>query len=134
MATKRRSEAQSWVQAAAAILKKREGPSFPGGLVIVESPFAGNVRLNRRYLRACLLDALIREEYPFASHAIYTQVLDDTKPADRSLGIRAGLAWAKKADATAVYADLGISSGMALGIQNENEAGRLVTVRYLGGT
>lgn len=119
---------------AAAILGKREGPSFPGGLVIVESPFAGNVRLNRRYLRACLLDALIREEYPFASHAIYTQVLDDTDPAERNLGIRAGLAWAAKADATVVYADLGISPGTARGIQDANEAGRQVAVRYLGGS
>lgn len=124
----------AWVTRAAAELARRDGPSWPEGLVIVESPYAGNVTRNRRYLRACLRDSLRRGEFPFASHGLYTSVLRDTVPGDRELGIRAGLAWGKHATATVVYTDLGISSGMARGIQAANEAGRFVATRTLGGT
>lgn len=109
--------------------------------VIVESPFAGDVERNTRYLRACLADCLARGEAPFASHAIYTQpgVLDDNDPAQREIGIAAGFAWRDLADATVVYTDLGISNGMRRGIE---DAARLcrgpahdhaVEIRQLGG-
>jgi hypothetical protein len=123
----------AWVRVAGEWLARRDEGSYTDGLVILESPFAGNERRNRAYLRACLRDSLTRGEHPFPSHAVYTQVLDDSKPDERSRGIQAGLAWAKKADATVIYADLGISSGMARGIQDANEQGRQVAVRYLGG-
>lgn len=42
-------------------------------LVIIESPFAGDVVRNLRYLRACMRDCLRRGEAPYASHALYTQ-------------------------------------------------------------
>src|SRR6185436_19297995 len=86
-------------------------------LVLVESPYAApwfwQRWLNRRYARACMKDALKRGEAPFASHLLYTQagVLKDKVLPERSLGIRAGLAWGKRADATAVYVDRGISPG-----------------------
>jgi hypothetical protein len=102
--------------------------------VIIESPYAGNVRRNRRYLRACLRDSLRRGEFPFASHVLYASVLRDDDPTEREQGIRAGLAWGLKADAAVVYADLGISSGMARGIQAAHEAGRPVGRRLMGGT
>lgn len=40
-----------------------------------------------------MLDALDRGEAPYASHLLYTQMLDDTIPAERELGIKAGFAW-----------------------------------------
>lgn len=48
-------------------------------LVIIESPYAGDVDRNLEYLRAAMRDCLKRGEAPFASHALYTQpgVLDD---------------------------------------------------------
>lgn len=68
-------------------------------LVIIESPYAGPtpeaVAANVAYARACLLDSLLRGEAPIASHLLYTQVLDDTVPVQRALGIAAGLAWRK---------------------------------------
>lgn len=96
--------------------------------VIIESPYAGNVEMNLRYLRACMADCLARGEAPFASHGLYTQpgVLDDTKPDERTLGIEAGLAWREWADATVVYTDLGITPGMQAGI---NAARRDVGLR-----
>jgi hypothetical protein len=89
-------------------------------IVIVESPFAGNVELNLAYARAALHDCLLRGEAPFASHTIYTQpgVLDDTKPNERTLGIEAGFAFRYAAAKTVVYGDLGMSRGMQLGIEH----------------
>lgn len=112
--------------------------------VIIESPFAGGVPLdkfrqhtahlaagthgcwvdhaateydlrlsrNRAYLRDAMRDCLLRGEAPYASHGLYTQVLDDRIPTERELGITAGLAWQPVADAVVVYTDLGISEGM----------------------
>lgn len=82
--------------------------------VIIESPYAGDVERNLRYLRACLADSLARGEAPFASHAIYTHpgVLDDTKPEERRKGIEAGYVWWNSADAVVFYEDLGWSHGM----------------------
>lgn len=102
-------------------------------LVIVESPYAGNVLRNLAYARLALLDCLRRGEAPFASHLLYTPegVLDDLKPDERKLGIEAGLAWGDKADATIVYDDLGISLGMQLGIDRAKAAGRPVEWRRL---
>ena len=41
--------------------------------VIIESPFAGNIRKNINYARKCMKDCLMKGEYPFASHLLYTQ-------------------------------------------------------------
>lgn len=102
-------------------------------LVIVESPFAGEVELNQTYARAAMADCLARNEAPYASHLLYTQpgVLDDLKPEERSLGIEAGLAWGKKADATVVYVDRGMSNGMKAGIARAEAEGRTVELRSL---
>lgn len=102
-------------------------------LVLIESPYSGDVQHNLRYLRAAMHDCLARGEAPYASHALYTQpgVLDDAVPEERALGIEAGLAWGAKADITAVYADLGVSEGMKLGIERAYREGRPVTYRSL---
>lgn len=88
--------------------------------VIIESPYAGDVERNLRYLRACLRDSLLRGEAPFASHAIYTQpgVLDDHNPEQRRMGIEAGFAWWTGADAVVFYTDLGWSPGMLAAKEN----------------
>lgn len=103
--------------------------------VILESPYAGDVDRNTRYARACMADCLARGESPFVSHALYTQpgVLDDTVPAERRLGIEAGFAWRSVADATVVYADLGITPGMAYGIEHAERCERDIEYRRLGG-
>lgn len=87
-------------------------------LVIIESPYAGDVEANVEYARRCVRDSLERGEAPIASHLLYTQpgILDDDVPAERQWGIDAGLAWRKVADASVVYSDRGITSGMQHGI------------------
>lgn len=83
-------------------------------LVIVESPYAGDINRNIKYARECLKDSLLRGESPIASHLLYTQkdVLDDNIPSERKLGIDAGLAWKKVADLHVFYIDFGMSNGM----------------------
>ena len=102
-------------------------------LVLIESPFAGDIARNVLYARACMIDCLQRGEAPFASHLLYTQILDDSRADHRALGIRAGLEWGKAAESTVVYEDRGVSPGMKIGIRVAIEAGRRVEYRRLGG-
>lgn len=104
-------------------------------LVIVESPYAGEIEANVDYARAAIRDALSRGEAPIASHLLYTQpgVLRDEDPRERQWGIDAGLAWGAVAHATVVYTDRGISRGMEYGIANAEHAGRPIEYRTLPG-
>lgn len=80
-----------------------------------------------------MADSLKRGEYPLASHLLYTQqgILNDSIPAEREMGIKAGLEWAKHADLTAVYLDKGITKGMREGIENAKKAGRRIEYRKI---
>jgi len=104
-------------------------------MVIVESPYAGDVSGNTTYARAAIRDCLMRGEAPFASHLLYTQpgVFRDSEPEERKRGIDAGLELAKRADLTAVYIDLGTSHGMTQGIEAARQAGRPIEYRSLPG-
>ncbi len=112
--------------------------------VILESPFAPpkgtpietwQLELDRNltYARACLRDSLLRGEAPIASHLLYTQpgVLDDTKPAERTMGIEAGLLWGAAAEASVVYLDRGMSDGMRYGVRRALDEGRPIEFRTL---
>lgn len=88
--------------------------------VVIESPFAGDtieqVDRHLEYAQAAMLDCLQRGEAPFASHLLYTQVLDDNEDEQRGLGMIAGFTWGACADLVVVYQDLGLSPGMVAGI------------------
>lgn len=101
-------------------------------IVIIESPYAGDIARNKAYARACLLDSLKRGEAPFASHLLYTQVLSDGIPEERSMGIEAGFAFRDVANLTAVYVDLGISDGMVKGIEDAKKKGLPYEFRTIG--
>ncbi|MDP3966008.1 MAG: hypothetical protein Q8Q04_00570 [archaeon] len=106
-------------------------------LVIIESPFRGEnyeeTAINILYARACVHDSLLKGEFPFASHLLYTQdgVLDDKIEEERMLGINAGVAWGKIAKKRAVYQDRGISKGMEWGIRAAEKEGQLIEYRSL---
>jgi hypothetical protein len=102
-------------------------------LVIVESPYAGDVEENVKYGRACVRDSLLRWEAPIASHLLYTQpgIFDDAVLEERQRGVAAGLAWCRVADACVVYTDRGISAGMYTGIDAAHAAGIPVEYRTL---
>lgn len=103
----------------------------PPALVIIESPYAGNVEQNTAYARSCLLDSLQRGEAPIVSHLLHTQVLDDRNKFERKWGIEAGLAWYAVAGICAVYTDYGISDGMKAGIARAELHGVRVEYRRL---
>jgi hypothetical protein len=102
-------------------------------LVILESPYAGDVAANEDYARLCVRDSLLRGEAPIASHLLYTQpgILDDTKPMERQLGINAGWAWLRVAEGSVVYLDHGISDGMKGGIRAAENAGLIIEYRKI---
>lgn len=104
-------------------------------LVIIESPYAGDVDANVDYARRCVRDSLSRGEAPIASHLLYTQpgILDDLVPAERQWGIDAGLAWKAVASASVVYTDRGITKGMQYGMAAATAAGIPVEMRALPG-
>ena len=103
--------------------------------VIVESPYAADtpsgIARNLDYLRDCAMDCLHRGEAPFASHALYTQWLDDSMPGERRLGIEAGLAIGARLEKTVVYTDLGITPGMRQGIDRAERESRPIEYRNL---
>lgn len=84
--------------------------------VIIESPFGADtpeqLERNLIYAKACGLDSLRRGEAPFASHLFYPQILFDSEPEERELGITAGYAWTEVAQDVIFYTDLGWSNGM----------------------
>lgn len=104
-------------------------------LVIIESPYAGDVEANVDYARRCVRDSLSRGEAPIASHLLYTQpgILDDNDPIERQWGIDAGLAWRAVAQASVVYIDMGgVSRGMEYGIAAAKAAGIPIEYRSIG--
>lgn len=104
-------------------------------LVIIESPYAGDIEANVEYARRCVKDSLSRGEAPIASHLLYTQdgILDDEIAEQRTLGIEAGLAWRRVADLSAVYIDRGLSPGMKQGVFAAIDAGVAIEYRTLEG-
>ena len=104
-------------------------------LVILESPFKAATEVdtirNRRYAHEAMLDSLHRGESPLASHLLWPGILNDADARERAMGIDAGLAWGRVADATVVYQDLGISPGMNSGIAHAIAHGRPVEYRSI---
>jgi hypothetical protein len=112
-------------------------------LVVIESPYGKNVdgtpaddatlARNVRYLRAAIGDSLERGEAPFASHGLYPGTLNDRVPEQRRLGMEAGFAWGRQAHRCVVYTDLGVTPGMAEGIERAQNLGIPVELRRVKG-
>lgn len=102
-------------------------------LVILESPYAGNVLRNINYARKCVLHSLTCGESPIASHLLYTQsgILNDQIKSEREVGLKAGLAWRKRADLQVFYVDYGISKGMSLALEQCKDEGRRYEMRSI---
>lgn len=106
--------------------------------VVLETRFAAQdtkgLLINKKFTLACMRDCFLRGEAPYASHVIYAQshILDDFVASERAFGMHAGLIWGDCAEKTVVYTDLGISSGMQLGIDHAFKMNRTVEYRTLG--
>lgn len=103
--------------------------------VVLESPYAGatpeEINRNVSYARLALRDSLLRGEAPLMSHLLHTQVLDDTIPMHRKMGIEAGHAWIADADAVIVCSDYGVSKGMQIAVKLANKLHIPVYARFL---
>ncbi len=100
-------------------------------LVIIESPYAGDIVQNLSYAHRAVADCIRRGESPYASHIMLTTALDDQAEAERMRGISAGLEWGRVADAVVVYTDHGITRGMALSIEHHKQHGRTIEYRSI---
>jgi len=88
-------------------------------LVIVESPYQGDIDTHIEYARRAMQDSLCKDEAPILSHLLYTQdptrgFLDDNEGGliSRDVGIAAGYAWWFAAERVVFYMDYGMSPGM----------------------
>lgn len=114
-----------------------EKPSAPPAakrkLVVIESPFAGEVGKNVEYARRCLKHSADRGEAPIASHLLFAQdgIFDDNNPVERMHGIAAGLAWHRVAELVAFYIDRGISPGMVKAAEHARAIGVKIEFRSL---
>jgi hypothetical protein len=81
-------------------------------VVIVESPFAGDIEGNKRYAIEACADCFRRNEAPFASHLLYPQILNEHIKTEHEAGIVAGYAFWPVAKLIAFYVDRGWSPGM----------------------
>lgn len=62
-----------------------------GKIVYIASPYAGDVEGNVEFAKAACRLAMEEGNIPVAAHLLYPQMLDDTVPEQRELGIQMGL-------------------------------------------
>lgn len=83
--------------------------------ICIESPLSGDFAKNIEYARRCMRYVLDLGHAPFASHLLYTQVLDDRVPDHRGRGLEAGLAMGDSCDERWFFLKDGeLSRGMTL--------------------
>lgn len=92
--------------------------------VCIESPLKGDLKGNVQYARTCLRHVLDEGHAPFASHLLYTQVLDDRVEEHRELGITAGLAHGDNCDERWFFVDKGWSDGMYRAMKHAEAIGQ----------
>jgi hypothetical protein len=90
--------------------------------VFICSPFAGDIEGNTlraiRYMHFAVTSGAI----PFAPHLLYPQVLDESDPSERELGLFFGMVWLGKCDELWVFGSH-ISNGMSREIAKAKKRG-----------
>lgn len=86
-------------------------------LIYIASPYAGDVETNTAFAKAGCQYAIRQGCTPIAVHLLYPQILDDTVPAERELGMQLGLRVLKACDELWLCGER-ISAGM----QEERDA------------
>lgn len=99
--------------------------------VIIESPYAGDIKDNTEYLKRCLRDSINRGEAPLASHLLYPFVLREDLKDERQLGIELGYEWWYGARCIVFYIDKGWSSGMLTALERAKRSGKDIEFRKL---
>ena len=95
-------------------------------LVVIESPYAGDVVRNVAFCRNVCRYAVTQGCAPYASHLLFTQFLDDDLTDERAAGIFGGLAWSRHAEEAWFCLREGdeFSRGMQLAWDRHGDEGR----------
>ena len=93
--------------------------------VCIESPLSGDFARNIKYARMALRYCLDHGVSPFASHLLYTQVLNDEVMVHRELGMAAGFAMGDLCDERWFFTDFGMSTGMLMAQRRARDMGQI---------
>ena len=85
-------------------------------LIYVASPYAGDIEQNTAFARKACRHVMNEGHAFFAPHLLYPQLLEDSNPQERQLGLDMGLAMLPRCDELWCYGDR-ISHGMHLEIE-----------------
>ena len=85
-------------------------------LIYVASPYAGDIEQNTEFTRKACRHVMNEGHAFFAPHLLYPQLLEDSNPQERQLGLDMGLAMLPRCDELWCYGDH-ISLGMHLEIE-----------------
>lgn len=96
-------------------------------LVFICSPYAGNIQRNTERAREYCRFAVSKNCIPIAPHLLFPQFMEETDPAQRSLGIFFGLVLQSKCKEVWVFGG-NITKGMEVEIEKARERGR--PIRY----
>lgn len=120
---------EQWLSEQKLIERRRNISAKYRKKIYVASKYAGDTRQNvKNAIRYCLY-VINRDYMPIASHLLYPQILDDSNPAERELGLQFGLALLAICDEVWVFGE--VSEGMSAEIE---EAVRLnKPVRFIKG-
>lgn len=99
--------------------------------VIIESPYQGDIKRNKEYLKNCIKHSMLFKEAPFASHQMYTNALNDDLRNEREAGINAGYVWMQDAHAVVFYVDYGMSNGMHNALDEAIEQRKAIEFRRI---
>ena len=98
--------------------------------IYVVSKYAGDVATNKENAVRFCRYVIDRGNMPVASHLLYPQILDDSSPHEREMGLMFGLALLALCDEVWIFTENGeISSGMKREIEEATQLG--IPVRQL---
>ena len=80
-------------------------------IIYVASPYAGDIQKNTEFAKRACRHVMNEGHAFFAPHLLYPNLLDDSQPYERQLGIDMGLAMLEHCDELWCYGDH-ISHGM----------------------
>lgn len=97
-------------------------------LIYIASPYAGDIAGNTQFAIQCCQFAIQRGYTPIAPHLIYPQILDDTIPEQRELGLTLGYRILEACSEMWVCGER-ISDGMTKEIHHAESLG--INIRYI---
>lgn len=108
---------------------KRESEIRSRPKVYVVSRYAGDTQKNVLSAIRCCKFVITKGKMPIAAHLLYPQMLDDSNPAEREIGIMFGIALLEMCDEVWCFGKK-LSSGMVREIKEAKRLGK--PIKYFG--